>query len=404
MTSDPSMDFGGEHVILLILACAALLVRTGLAWASAGLSRAKFAASAVVRSAADLAVAVLAFWAVGSAIQNRQWGQLFDANNAAGATQFLQLILVLIATAPVAGAIGERCRFLPALLAPAVLGGLIVPLCARWAWNGGWLQRIGFFDVAGASVLHVTGGLFAAAGAICVGPRNGKYNRDGSSNMIPGHSVPMASVGVMLMLVGWIPYVLAASAMNATAGPKTAMNVLLAASSGTIVAILISRARYGKVDIMLTYGGLLGGLVAISASGGVVHSISAVIIGAVAGLLVPTATVIIDLVWKIDDPAGGVAIHAVGGAWGTIAVGVFAPAAGIGDRIRHLGVQSIGLVLMGAVALAASLALFAALKKTVGLRLNDNAEYDGADLAEHDLNAYPDFQQTMIKSYHLREA
>ena len=389
---------------ILLLACGALLVRVGLAWTTAGLSRAKFAASAVVRSAADLAVAVLAFWAIGAAIQNGRWGLICDFKSYAGWPQFLQVVLVLIASGPVAGAMGERCRFLPILAAPALLAGVVVPLCGHWAWDGGWLQRLGFTDYAGASVLHVAGGCFAAAGAIVAGPRGGKYNRDGSSNLIPGHSVPMASVGTMLMLAGWIPYVLGAAALHGGLGPKTPMNVLLAASSGTIAAVLFSRFRYGKVDVMLTYGGLLGGLVAITAAAGAVHSIWAVVIGGVAGLLVPIATVTIDLIWKLDDPGGGVAVHAVGGAWGTIAVGLFAPAAGIGDKLTHFGVQFLGLALMAVLAFGVSFAVFTLLKKTIGLRFSDDAEYDGADLAEHDLNAYPDFQQTMIKSYHLREA
>jgi Amt family ammonium transporter len=208
----------------------------------------------------------------------------------------------------------------------------------------------------------------------------------------------------MLMLVGWLPYVCGAAAVHGGFGGKTPMNVLLAASSGTLVAVLLSRARYGKVDVVLTYGGMLGGLVAITASAGAVHSISAVIIGAVAGVIVPTATVMIDLVWKIDDPAGGVAIHAIGGAWGTLAAGIFTPGSGVLDKFQHIGVQLLGLLVMSVLALGTSLVVFTAIKRTIGLRFSEDAEYDGADLAEHDLNAYPDFQQTMIKSYHLREA
>jgi Amt family ammonium transporter len=209
---------------------------------------------------------------------------------------------------------------------------------------------------------------------------------------------------MLLMLAGWVPYVLGAAALNGGFGPKTPMNVLLAAAAGTLAAVVFGQIRYGKVDVMLTYGGLLGGLVAITAAGGAVHSIWAVVIGAVAGVIVPVATVTIDLVWKLDDPGGGVAAHAVGGAWGTLAVGLFAPSAGVPDKLQHLGVQLLGLSMIGAISFGASFIAFLALKRTVGLRLGEDAEYDGADLAEHDLNAYPDFQQTMIKSYHLREA
>src|SRR5207244_146120 len=157
-------------------ASGALLVRVGLGWYAAGASRSKNAAGAVLRIVADFAVVVLVFWAVGMAIMNSSAGMLFDVRNRAGPVQLVQVVLVLIATAPVSGAMLERCRFFPMLAAPVLLGGIVVPLCGRWAWNGGWLQRLGFFDAGGAAVLHVAGGACALVAAIIVGPRNGKYN------------------------------------------------------------------------------------------------------------------------------------------------------------------------------------------------------------------------------------
>ncbi|MEA2709473.1 MAG: ammonium transporter, Amt family, partial [Phycisphaerales bacterium] len=255
------------HLMLVVFACGALLIRVGMGWYSTGQSRSKNAAGAALRNAMDLAVAALFFWAFGAAIMNRDAGLIFDAKGVATSRQFVQLVLVLIATAPIVGAVAERSKFFPILVAPALLAAVVVPLAARWAWNDGFLQRNGFIDVAGASVIHVTGGLFAAAGAVVVGARSGKYNRDLSSNFIPGHSAPMASVGVMLMLAGWVPYVLAASAANGSVVGRAAINVILAAAAGTVVAALVTRAKYGKPEIMLTYSGLLGALVAVSASG-----------------------------------------------------------------------------------------------------------------------------------------
>jgi Amt family ammonium transporter len=406
------MDGGTLQVMIVVFACGALLIRVGMGWYATGQSRSKNAAGAALRNATDMAVAALAFWAVGAAIMNGDAGLIFDAKGRATSQQFVQLVLVLIATAPVLGAVAERSKFFPVLIAPALLAAVVVPLAGRWAWNGGWLQRMGFIDYAGASVIHVAGGLCAAAGAVLVGARTGKYNRDRSSNFIPGHSAPMASVGVMLTLAGWVPYVLAATlaphAATASASSfapgRVAINVLLAAAAGTLVAVIVTRAKYGKPEIMLAYAGMLGALVAISAVGGAVPTIAAVVIGAVAGVIIPIATVQLDLVWKIDDPVGGVAIHVLGGAWGTIAAGIFVPAPSVGDKFRGIGVQILGLVVIAAIALALSVAAFVLMKKTVGLRLSEDAEWDGVDLAEHDLNAYPDFQQTMIKSYHLREA
>src|SRR5207245_8678992 len=133
--------------------------------------------------------------------------------------------------------------------------GIVVPICGQWAWNGGWLQRIGFFDAAGSAVLHVTGGAAALAAAIIAGPRSGKYNRDGSSNLIPGHSIPMASVGVLLMLAGWVPYMLAAGYEHGGLS-RAAMNTVLSASAGTILAVIISNVRYGKPYAIRHYGAL----------------------------------------------------------------------------------------------------------------------------------------------------
>jgi Amt family ammonium transporter len=403
---------GGIELIVVSLACGALLIRVGFAWCAAGAARSKNAGGAAMRSVIDLAVTALAFWALGAAIMNGggavlglQPGLLSDVRGEASASTFVQLVLVIIGTGPVAAAMAERSRFFPLLATPAILGAIVIPICGHWVWNAqGWLARLHFVDIAGASVLHVVGGIFALAGAIAVGARSGKYNRDGSANLIPGHSVPMASVGVLLILIGWAPYVTSASLLQGGFHGRTAINVLLAASSGALTASIISHIRYGKPDIMLTYGGLLGGLVAISAGGGAVSTIAAVIIGAIAGVIVPTATVALDLRFKVDDPSGGVAVHLLGGAWGTLAAGFFLPSATWADRIRQIGVQTLGFLAIALFAIITAVALFLVLRSTIGLRLHEDAEYDGTDLAEHDVNAYPDFQQTMIKSYHLREA
>ena len=181
------------------------------------------------------------------------------------------------------------------------------------------------------------------------------------------------------------------------------MNVLLAGAAGGAAAIVLAQVRYGKPDVVLTLTGLLGGLVAISAAGGGVGSVSAVLIGAVAGVLVPLCAVSLDLLAHLDDPTAGVSIHAVGGLWGTLAAGLFFPGSFV-ERAKMLGVQALGAVVIAALASALSVALFVTLRATLGLRVKEADEYDGLDLAEHDIGAYPDFQQTMIKSYHLREA
>jgi Amt family ammonium transporter len=396
---------------IVLFGAGLLLMRVGQVLCAVGLSRSKNSAAAAVRSVADLCAAVLAFWAVGAAIffqsRNGFFGVdphlLFGRSGMTGQA-FFYAAVILIATGVVGGTLAERSKFLPPLAASVLLAAAVVPVAGHWAWDG-WLLRLGFHDVAGASVVHVSAGACAAVGAIMVGARTGKYNRDGSANMIPGHNVPLATAGALTMFVAWFPYVIGCAVAQGilTDTIVAPMNVLLAAAAGGAGALALGHLRYGKPDVVLTLTGLLGGLVAISATGGRVGTGSAVIIGGVAGILVPLSAVSLDLLFHLDDPTSGVSIHAVGGLWGTVAAGLFLPGPFIA-RIKSLGVQALGAIAIAALAAGLSLALFAALKATVGLRAKEADEYDGLDLAEHDIGAYPDFQQTMIKSYHLREA
>lgn len=398
--------------LLIALGAGALLVRVGQALYATGLSRSKNSAGAATRSLFDLCAASMAFWAVGAAILFQRNNYYFAlkgslvmgwrlAPEAAGVV-FFYGAAILIATGVLTGTLAERSRFFPASVASILLGGLLVPLAGNWAWSG-WLRQLGFIDLAGASVIHLTAGVCAAVGAALVGARTGKYHRDGSASMIPGHNVPLASAGVFLMLAGWVPYVVGFALIAKGPTGAVAFNVLLSAAAGGLAALLLGRFRYGKPDPTLALLGFLGGLVAITGGAAHVHPPSAVLIGAVAGVSVPLASIILDLVIRIDDPAGGIAVHAVGGLWGTVATGLFAPGY-FGERMQQAGIQVLGAAAIAALAAAVAIAVFCGLKATVGLRAREADEFDGLDLAEHDIGAYPDFQQTMIKSYHLREA
>ena len=398
------------HTIVLA-GVALLLMRVGQVLYATGLCRSKNAAGTALRVVADLCAAVLAFWAVGAAILTQQsnsvfaveWPALLGARGV-DADTFFHAAVVLIATGAVVGTLAERSKFLPGVAASVLLAGVVFPVAGRWVW-GGWLARLGMHDVAGAAPVHLAAGVCAAVGAAMVGPRTGKYNRDGSANMIPGHNVPLAAAGVLAMLAAWVPYVVGSAMLRGRQSPSLAepMNVLLAAAAAGAAALALGQVRYGKPDVVLSITGVMGGLVAISAAGGRVGSGSAVAIGAVAGVVVPLAAIALDLLAHVDDPTGGVSIHGVGGLWGLLAAGLFEPG-GAAGRLKLLGAQAAGAVAVAALAAALSLALFALLRATLGLRLREADEYDGLDLAEHDIGAYPDFQQTTIKSYHLREA
>lgn len=396
-----------EPVWVVLLASAALLIRAGQTLGAMGMARAKNVASAGVRSLADLCVATLAFWALGAAI-------LFQLNNPVFGIRAAQLIgwselspqwfsslaAVFIATGIIAPALAERSKMVVPLATGALLAGLVVPMMLHWT-RYGWLGSLGFRDTAGAAAIHFTPAVCAAIAVLCVGPREGKYNRDGSSNMIPGHSVPMILVSVMLMFVGWIPYTLA---MEPRAGAvSVAANVMVAAAAAGAISLLIVHIRFGKVDILLTCSAVLGGLVSTTAAAGFVRTPVAFLIGLIAGVLIPWMTVMIDLRWKIDDPGGVIAIHGVGGLWALLAAAIFRPL-GSGDYLKVLGVQLLGIVVITLTIGSLTILLMLLLRATSGLRAKEADEYDGLDLAEHDINAHPDFQQTMIKSYHLREA
>ncbi len=403
---------------LLAMAAAGLLVRGGSVLYGSGLARSKFAAGAILRNFADFSIAALSFWLVGAAIQLAPSGGIFGFDSSlflgpAGiddAAPLMLLVMLLTATHVVPAAMAERSRFFPLWAAAALLGGVVLPVTGHWIWSdAGWLRQWGVTDIGGVMALHVPAGVCALVGAIWVGPRMGKYNRDRSGNAIPSHNVPLAASGVMLMLIGWIPYLLGSAMLHGGATFAVASNTLLAACAGGVVALLVGRWRYGKPEVSLTFSGILGAMVAVSgcaaettAMGGG-HPLAIILIGAAAGLIVPLATVSLDLMFKVDDPSGLIAVHLCGGIWGAVA-GAFVIPADFFGRIQMLGNHVIALAAIIMFAAVMSIALFALLRRTCGLRVSEADEFDGLDLAEHDINAYPDFQQTMIKSYHLREA
>jgi Amt family ammonium transporter len=397
---------------LILCGVGALVARVGMAIHHAGSVRSKNSAGIMLRSAADLCVVSLAFWGVGAAILFPELDGTRSMLNTSllfgtppafeSGSIFFYLCITLMGCAVMCGVAAERSRLAPMLLAALFLGGFIMPVAGRWIGTGGWLYERGFHDFAAASMVHLVGGVAAAVAAVAVGPRMGKYNKDGSSNGIPGHSVPLASAGLFVMLIGWFGYV-AGFAHDVDAG-QVALNILLAGAAGGLAGLVLCQVRYGKSDVHLTYSGMMGALVAISPAVDLASGRAAVLIGAGAALLVVSATLSIDLFLKIDDATGAISIHAVGAAFGLAATGLLGPADSFADRLRATGVQLLGVAVCGGMTVLAGSVIFLTLKRLVGLRSKEADEYDGLDLAEHDIGAYPDFQQTMIKSYHLREA
>ena len=397
------------QLLMIALGCGVLLLPLGRMMTDAGLCRSKNAADTVLRHLTSLCIMVLVFYGIGAPI-------LFQTHNGIlgfeyrllgggmGSHILFWMMSFFIAGGVVVGAMQERTRFVVIPWLCAIMAGLVLPVMGNCVWSG-WLRNLGMVDVGGASVIHLPAAVAALVGAILVGPRAGKYNHDGSANGIPSHNVPLAVLGAMVIVLGWFPYILGATVTHG--GGDMAMtvgNVIIAAAAGGVAAMLYARFRYGKAEMFLALVGLLAALVAISACGGLVPVWAAAAIGAISAVAAIWFSLELDLRWRIDDPTAAISIHGVGAIVGMIGVSLFTSEEGTAAFAKHLGVQLLGLLAGGLLSAILAGGTLLIIRKVVGLRSSEADEYDGLDLAEHDINAYPDFQQTMIKSYHLREA
>ena len=302
----------------------------------------------------------------------------------------------------VSGAVAERVKLAPFLIFTVLFVGLLYPITGSWKWGGGWLGDMGFADFAGSTLVHAVGGAGALAGVLVLGPRLGKYGSDGSVQPIPGHSMPLATIGVFLLWFGWFGFNGGSELSANPAGISyVCMTTTMAACGGAVGAALISWLANGKPDLSMTLNGILAGLVAITAGPDVPSWLGAVVIcGIVPGILVYFAVLFFDKI-KIDDPVGAISVHGVCGIYGTLAVSFSGAFEG---NFGNFGTQLIGTVACVAASFIFALISFLIIKAIFGLRVSEDEEIEGLDLGEHDMAAYPDFQRTYIKSYHAREA
>ena len=382
-------------------------MQAGFAFLGAGLIRSKNTTNYMTKSFMDFSIASLSFWAFGFALM---WGT--SALGIAGHTNFFltdggggqtyvdwvfQMVFAGTAATIVAGAVAERTRTQSYLAYSFMIGAIIYPLYGHWVWGGGWLGALDKIDLpaaadyAGSGVVHAVGGFIALAGAAVVGPRIGKYNADGSSNILSGHSVPFVVIGTFILFFGWFGF-------NINTGDSiglNAMNTLLAGATGSVVALYIQMMRTGRTDILMACNGALAGLVGITAGVGYVEPWSAVVIGAIAAPIMMASVVFIDRVLKIDDPVSAISVHGTTGLWGLLAVGIFANGNnGVEGLVVGEGLQIFSQLISMAVVLAWALvtgfALFLGLKFTMGVRATREEELEGLDISEHNLPAYPE--------------
>jgi len=388
--------------------CAALIFQMegGFALLESGFVRSKNSISIIAKVMIDIMFGGIAFYGIGFGIayghSNGWWA--FSPGIPEGDMRlglsisnklfwFIQMGFAVAAISIVSGAVAERMKIWAYAIYVILFCSFMYPLAANWVWNpNGWLVGLGFNDFAGSAAVHAMGGFAGLAAAIVLGPRIGKYNADGSINPIPGHNLTLSAVGAFILWFGWFGFnpgsTLAAVGKWDLIG-SVATNTFLASAAGGISTMLYTMWRYKKVDITMVINGVLAGLVSITAGCNVVSANSAIIIGLIAGVLVDVAVVTIDRM-KIDDPVGAIAVHGINGFFGTIAVGLFAINGGLftGGGIHLLGIQALGVTVIGFASFSITYIIFAVLKRTIGIRLGEREELAGTDAVEFGIEAY----------------
>jgi Amt family ammonium transporter len=388
--------------------CAALIffMEAGFALLEAGFVRAKNAMSIIAKVIIDVTFGGIAFFGVGFGIAygvSNGWFALdfgiMDRDLGLGLTVsnqlfwFIQLGFAIAAISIVSGALAERMKLWAYAIMVVFFCGIMYPLVANWVWNpNGWLAVRGFNDFAGSAAVHAMGGFSALAAAIVLGPRIGKYSKEGNSKTIPGHNLPLASVGAFILWFGWFGFN-PGSSLGAVGNWEligaVVVNTFLASAAGGIATMFYTYFSYGKIDITMVINGILAGLVSITAGCNVVGPISAIFIGLIAGILVDLAVLFFDKI-KVDDPVGAVAVHGVNGLFGTVAVGFFAAEGGLlfGGGVALLITQLIGVVTIGLFSFSITFILMKVLKSTIGIRISSEEEEAGIDSVSFGVKSY----------------
>lgn len=398
---------------VLIAAFLVFFMNAGFAFVESGFCRAKNVVNILGKNFVVFAISAIAFWICG-------YGFMFgDGNRFLGLNSFLvsetsnspvsnipvfaffffQLAFAAAGCSIISGAVAERIKLISFLLFGTFMVAFIYPLSGHWVWGNGYLSALGFYDFAGSTVVHSVGGWCALTGIILLGPRIGKYRLDGSTQAIIGHSIPLATLGGFILWLGWFGFNPGSQLAMDSDVPRIALTTALASCSGILSAMCSSWLTSGKPDHSMVINGCLAGLVAITAPCAIVSPAGAIIIGLIAGIIVVFSVYGFDKI-HIDDPVGALSVHLVNGIWGTLAVGLFAVPdyfdgkAGLfyGGGTAQLGLQLIGISVIGITAVTLSFLFWAILKKTIGLRVSRDEEIGGLDVGEMGLEGYSGFQ------------
>ena len=424
----PSTEFLGNAINVLWVLLAGFLVffmQAGFAMVEGGMCRAKNVGNLMLKNLMDFSTGSILFFVIG-------YGIMFGADRAGliGTDNFFlsnftytddssfnwaffmyQLMFAATAATIVSGAVAERLKVSSYLIYTVVISALIYPIVGHWIWGGGWLAEAGMIDFAGSTVVHSVGGWAALAGALVLGPRIGKFNKDGSSNVIPGHNLALAALGVFILWFGWFGFNPGStlSGLNGGIG-YIALTTNLAAAAGAITALIVQWVRGKRPSVEMALNGALAGLVGITAGCAVVTPAAALAIGLLSGALVVFFLWFVERKLKVDDPVGAVSVHAGCGIFGTLAVGVLANPevmaytqvswgqAGLlyGGGAAQLGVQALGVLAVGAFVFTTSFILFKLMDVIYGIRISPKEELEGLDISEHGTIGYPEFGSVVV--------
>lgn len=409
------MYSSADTLWVLIGALLVFFMQAGFAMVETGFTRAKNAGNIVMKNLMDFSLGTIVFWVLGFGIMFNGGNGFIgvpdifvrgDYSSTYPTYAFLIFQTVFCATAAtiVSGAMAERTKFSSYCIYSVIISAVIYPISGHWIWGGGWLAQLGFHDFAGSTAVHMCGGVAALVGATILGARIGKYDQNGKSKAIPGHSLTLGALGVFILWFAWFGFngcstVSATGDESLLAMASIFVTTNIAAATAATITMFVTWARYKKPDVSMTLNGVLAGLVAITAGCDAVSPAGAFAIGAIAGVLVVFGIEFIDKVLKIDDPVGAIGVHGLCGAFGTIATGLFALDGGLfyGGGSHFLLVQILGVV---AVILWVGITMtivFTVIKHTIGLRVAPAEEIAGLDVVEHGLSSsYADFMPAAI--------
>lgn len=415
----------------LIGAALVFWMQAGFAMVETGFTRAKNAGNIIMKNLMDFCIGTIVFSLLGYTIMMGEdalggliglpnlnmWVNFKDFiaspadGSFTGASTFVFNLVFCATTATiVSGAMAERTKFSAYCIYSAVISLFIYPIEAHWVWGGGWLAQLGFHDYAGSCAIHMVGGFAALVGAICLGPRLGKYVKDDKGkvikvNAIPGHSITLGALGVFILWLGWYGFN-GAAATSASELSSIFMTTTIAPAAATVTTMIFTWIKNGKPDVSMCLNASLAGLVAITAGCDALDALGASIVGIIAGIVVVIVVEALDLKLHIDDPVGAVGVHCANGIWGTIAVGLLAnpdAPAGLSGLLYTgsaslLGIQLIGVTAVAAYSVVVMLVVFKAIDKCGGLRTSVEDEIIGLDISEHGLpSSYPDFAPAVNK-------